>query len=165
MNPSWRIPILETDTINPSYSNCEVNMSEKQSIVDKMGIAFLTEPSDRFDQPLGRVTESSSDSASIYRHSVINRSSRALASWTVLTTLNQLGANEHPVKMSQVADLTRSRADILLPIQDSLAAQGLVEVVDTTAFGDDSVKLTDYGVALTKNGEASAVARLGELDT
>jgi hypothetical protein len=131
-------------------------MSENRSIIDRMGIAFLTEPSARSSEP-------SLETGVTSQQSAINRSSRAFANWTVLSALTELGAHEHPVKMSEVAHATQSRADILLPIEDNLVAQGWIEVVDKTAFGDDSVRLTDDGAAVAQSGEPTAIVKLGEV--
>jgi hypothetical protein len=130
-------------------------MSEQRSIVDKMGIAFLTEPTAPPDK-------ASTAPISGSQQAVIDRSSRAFANWTVLSALADLGAHDHPVTMAEVADRTRTRADILLPIEDSLAAQGWIEVVDKTTFGNDTVKLTDDGAALAQSGTAPAIVTLGD---
>ena len=130
-------------------------MAEKRSVSDRMGIAFLTET-----EPPAELSPETTPAS--FEQTVVDRSSRALANWTVLSTLDQLGAHDHPVKMSEVADTTRSRADILLPIEDSLVTLGWIEVADTTPFGDDSVKLTDNGAAIAQGGPADIV-KLGEL--
>lgn len=130
-------------------------MSEERNIVDKMGISFLNEPvsGSGSNAPEGEATAS---------RSIVDWSSRILALWTVLSTLKDLGAADHPVKLDEVAEATGSRADVLLPLEDSLAGSGWIEITERTPFGDDSLKLTEEGIAIAQSGEPEAMLKLGE---
>jgi len=134
-------------------------------IRERSGIAFLVDTPPATGAGTAAPAEATVGpvQASTPASEVVATSSRILAAKTILLALTQLGANEHPVNLKDVAAAVHARADILLPLADRFVELGLVQVVNETAFGDNDVQLTEAGKTWAQENDRLLLTKLAEL--
>ena len=95
------------------------------------------------------------DSSSSAAEPVDNRNLQAFAAPTVLSTIKELESARAPgagVRLSEVADRIGRGADVLIPLARQLAGAGVLEVIESSTFGDELVALTPEGTRLLDEG-------------
>jgi hypothetical protein len=134
-------------------------------IRERSGVAFLVDAPPATGSgkaPLAETTVGSAQ-ATTSASDAVATSSRILAGKTILLSLTQLGANEHPVNLRDVAAAVHARADILLPLTDRFVDLGFIRIVNETAFGDNDVELTDVGKTWAQESDRLLFTKLAEL--
>ena len=139
----------------PNDETSRTRMADRpaSNIAEQSGTEFLTGSSESL-----RATEPSVVSS-------VGSVANALAitaGKAVLDALAALGAEQDVVRLSQVAEKTQLGADVLLPLERRLEGINLIEVINRTSFGDDSLKLTADGVDAASGHHLERLAALAD---
>lgn len=128
--------------------------SSRDDASQRIGLDYLFESKKMRKQP----PESASEP-----DPVVNSTAQAFAGKTILEAIQRLenDKGDQGVRLSDVAEETGMSAVLLLPMARRLEKGDLLEVLDRTSFGDDSVRLTPFARKLLDTDLSTLMEHLG----
>ncbi|HEY7280397.1 MAG TPA: hypothetical protein VID47_02280 [Actinomycetota bacterium] len=84
-----------------------------------------------------------------------DRNLQAFAAPTVLTAVRDIESGRPAgtgAQLSEVAEQIGMGADVLIPLARRLTEAGMLQVIESTAFGDQTVTVTPEGIRLLDEG-------------